>query len=54
MPAAGIGPVKRMLRSLDLGAFSEALKTAVHTSNGEFRNEVLAIAELQKIVLTDS
>ena len=54
MPAAGIGPVKRMLRSLDLGAFTEALRNAMRESNGSFRNEVLAIADLQGIVLTDS
>ncbi|MGB3624393.1 MAG: phosphoenolpyruvate--protein phosphotransferase [Henriciella sp.] len=54
MPAAGIGPVKRMLRSLDLGDFSARLKELIHSSNGSFRNEVLAIAQLQEIALTDS
>lgn len=54
MPAAGIGPVKRMLRSLDLGDFSARLRDLIHTSNGSFRNEVLAIAQLQEIALTDS
>ncbi|WP_084397499.1 phosphoenolpyruvate--protein phosphotransferase [Henriciella aquimarina] len=53
MPAAGIGPVKRMLRSVDLSAFSEPFREAVHTSNGSFRNEVLAIARVQEIAVSD-
>ncbi|WP_084420313.1 phosphoenolpyruvate--protein phosphotransferase [Henriciella litoralis] len=54
MPAAGIGPVKRMLRSLNLEDFSPAFQAAIHSSNGSFRNEVLAIAELQRIALKDN
>ena len=54
MPAAGVGPVKRMLRSLDLAAFREPFLQAVHSSNGTFRNEVLALADLQNIAVSDS
>lgn len=54
MPAAGIGPVKRMLRSVDLAAFSAGLREALYESNAAFRNEVLAIADLQKIALKDN
>ncbi len=54
MSASGIGPVKRMLRSVDMSAFSAALHTALYKSNGTFRNEVLAIADLQQIALKDN
>ena len=54
MPAAGIGPVKRMLRSLDLSAFVPKLRAAVYASNGSLRNEVLSIAAIQQIALKDT
>ncbi|WP_300375618.1 phosphoenolpyruvate--protein phosphotransferase [Henriciella sp.] len=54
MPAAGIGPVKRMLRSMDLQSFVEPFREAIYSSNGAFRNEVLAITELQGIVVSDN
>jgi len=53
MPAAGIGPVKRMLRSVDLASFTEPFLEAIRTSNGPFRNEVLAIARVQGIAVSD-
>ena len=53
MPAAGIGPVKRMLRSVDLAGFTEPFLDAIRTSNGPFRNEVLAIARVQGIAVSD-
>ena len=54
MPAAGIGPVKRMLRSVDLSAFEPRFREALHASNGTFRNEVLALTALQEIAVSDS
>ena len=54
MPAAGIGPVKRMLRSVDLEAFGPDFREAIYNSNGVFRNEVLAIAQYQQIAVSDS
>ncbi|MEQ8558604.1 MAG: phosphoenolpyruvate--protein phosphotransferase [Henriciella sp.] len=54
MPAAGVGPVKRMLRSVDLQAFREPFLDALRTSNGIFRNEVLALTEVQEIAVSDS
>ena len=54
MPASGVGPVKRMLRSVDLTAFREPFIAALHSSSGPFRNEVLALAELQQIAVADS
>lgn len=53
MPASGIGPVKRTLRSVDLSAFSTSMKKALYESNGSFRNEVLSIAEVQKIAVNE-
>lgn len=54
MSAGAVGPIKRMIRSMDLGAFSKAIKEALPRSNGSFRNELLAIAKLNHIVLEDA
>jgi phosphotransferase system enzyme I (PtsP) len=54
MPAAGIGPVKRMLRSLDLSMFEPELRSALYSSRTSMRNEVLSIAGLQQIALKDT
>lgn len=54
MPAAGIGPVKRMLRSLDLSTFVPEFRAALFSSNADLRNEVLSIAGIQKIALKDN
>jgi phosphotransferase system enzyme I (PtsP) len=54
MPAAGIGPVKRMLRSLDLSTFVPEFRAALFSSNADLRNEVLSIASIQKIALKDT
>ncbi|PHR76786.1 phosphoenolpyruvate--protein phosphotransferase [Henriciella sp.] len=54
MPAAGIGPVKRMLRSVDLSVFVPEFRAALSGRSPDFRNEVLSIAALQKIALKDS
>ena len=54
MSAGAVGPIKRMVRSMNLEAFSEAIKAALSTSNGSFRNELLGIAKLNDIVLEDA
>lgn len=54
MSAGSVGPIKRMIRSMNMEAFSEAIKTALPKSNGSFRNELLGIAKLNDIVLEDA
>ncbi|MEM8635230.1 MAG: phosphoenolpyruvate--protein phosphotransferase [Pseudomonadota bacterium] len=54
MPASSVGPVKRMVRSLSLETFSKAVKEALLTSNGSFRNELLGIASQHDIVLANA
>lgn len=44
MPASGVGPVKRMIRSLDLAAFRADLEPQIARANGVLRNEILALA----------
>ncbi len=53
MPAGGIGPVKRMLRSLDLSKFGPAFAELLQKGDPALRNGVLELAELQGIVLND-
>lgn len=43
MPAAGIGPVKQAIRSVNLANFRHALCTAIQDGNGNLRKEVLAL-----------
>lgn len=45
MPAGGVGPVKQMIRSLDLKAFKKDFDARLSRSYGSFRNELLALAE---------
>ena len=54
MPVGSVGPIKRMIRSLNLEQFSEAIKSALETSNGSFRNELLGIARHHDILLADA
>ncbi|MEO0882811.1 MAG: putative PEP-binding protein, partial [Pseudomonadota bacterium] len=54
MPASSVGPVKRMVRSLSLESFSKAVKQAILTSNGSFRNELLGIASQHDVVLANA
>jgi phosphotransferase system enzyme I (PtsP) len=54
MPVGSVGPIKRMIRSMDLGAFSKSVKSALKTSNGSFRNELLGIARQHDILLADA
>ena len=54
MPAGGIGPVKKMVRSVNLEAFKTAFFDRFQTSNGSFRNEVLALARDHGVELNES
>lgn len=54
MPPGAVGPIKRMIRSMDLGKFAEAIKLAFPRSDGSFRNDLLGIAQLNDIVLEDA
>ncbi len=53
MPGGGIGPVKRMLRSLDLSKFGPAFAGLLQDRDPALRNGVLELAELQGIILND-
>lgn len=53
MPGSGIGPVKRMLRSLDLSEFGPAFARLLQNRNPALRNGVLELAEVQGIILND-
>lgn len=43
MPAAGIGPVKRMVRSVHLESFTSDFRARLERSNGPFRKDLLAL-----------
>ena len=53
MPAGGIGPVKRMIRSLKMKPFREDFKNIIVNKNGSFRNDLLAIARDHQVLLGD-
>jgi len=53
MPGGGIGPVKRMLRSLDLEKFGPAFADLLQQREPALRNGVLELADLQGIILND-
>jgi phosphotransferase system enzyme I (PtsP) len=53
MPGGGIGPVKRMLRSLDLASFGPAFADLLQKRDPALRNGVLELADVQGIVLND-
>ena len=53
MPGGGIGPVKRMLRSVDLSAFGPAFAGLLQERDPALRNGVLELAGLQGILLND-
>ena len=53
MPGGGIGPVKRMLRSLDLERFGPAFAELLQKREPALRNGVLELADLQGIILND-
>jgi len=54
MPVGSVGPIKRMIRSMNLEQFSKTVKTALDKSNGSFRNELLGIARQHDILLADA
>lgn len=54
MPASGIGPIKRMVRSVELETFQAAFLDLLNNSNGSFRKEVLGLAQQHDVQLTDS
>ncbi|MEM7458444.1 MAG: phosphoenolpyruvate--protein phosphotransferase [Pseudomonadota bacterium] len=53
MPGGGIGPVKRMLRSLDLEKFGPAFAELLQKRDPALRNGVLELADIQGIILND-
>ena len=53
MPGGGIGPVKRMLRSLDLSKFGPAFADLLQKRDPALRDSVLELAAKQGIVLND-
>ncbi len=44
MPAGGVGPVKEMVRSVDLAGFRPDFQSLLEKSYGSFRNDLLALA----------
>lgn len=54
MPAGGIGPVKRMIRSLDLSAFQPAFESLLNDHAPPLVNGVLELVRQQGIILADS
>ena len=53
MNAAGIGPVKQMIRSLDLERFKKAFVSVLDSPQQDFRNQVLALAVEHGVELSD-
>lgn len=53
MPAGGIGPVKRMIRSVKLEAFREDFKKIIVNKKSSFRNDLLALARDHQVLLGD-
>ncbi len=53
MSAGAIGPVKRMIRSLDMNAFRADFMAALDKPNGAFRNQLLALAAEHGVELSE-
>ncbi|MBU1286482.1 MAG: peptidase, partial [Alphaproteobacteria bacterium] len=53
MPAGAIGPVKRMVRSVNLEAFREDFLKVLDVPDDAFRNQVLALAADHGVELSD-
>ncbi len=51
MPAASIGPVKRMIRSIDLAVLSNKVYTLLGQSTGSFREDFLALCKQHNVLL---
>ena len=54
MPAGGIGPVKRMIRTLDLSQFQPAFEALLNQPEPDLRNGVLELVRQQGIIIADS
>ncbi len=54
MPAGGIGPVKRMLRSLDLGAFQSDFEALLNQTSPRLGNGLLELVVTHGIKLADA
>jgi phosphotransferase system enzyme I (PtsP) len=54
MPAAGIGPVKRMLRSLNLGDSATELTHMLHKGHNEIRGALADYANSQGVIVNSS
>jgi len=54
MPGGGIGPVKRMLRSLDLAQFESAFEALLKAHEPPLVNGVLELVRQQGIILADA
>ncbi|MEZ5954961.1 MAG: phosphoenolpyruvate--protein phosphotransferase [Hyphomonas sp.] len=53
MSAGSIGPVKRMIRSLDMSAFQADFLAALDAPNGSFRNQLLGLAAQHAVELPE-
>ncbi|MEZ5998007.1 MAG: phosphoenolpyruvate--protein phosphotransferase [Hyphomonas sp.] len=53
MSAGSIGPVKRMIRSLDMSAFQPDFLTVLDTPNESFRNQLLGLAAQHGVELPE-
>ncbi len=51
MPASGVGPVKRMVLSLDAGRLQKALEALLETAGGSLREELLTFAKREAVML---
>ena len=51
MPASGIGPIKRLVLSMDAAAAARALTSALNSQSASLRERLTEIAELQRISL---
>jgi phosphotransferase system enzyme I (PtsP) len=51
MPAAGIGPVKRMIRSLDAAHVAQFLEDALRSPKSSIRQELLTFAQRDGVML---
>lgn len=54
MPAGGVGPVKRMLRSLDLSAFGPDFETLLADHHLNLRDGLIKLAEHHQVKLADA
>lgn len=53
MPAGGIGPVKRMIRSMSIESFKTDFENIIVNKKSSFRNDLLALAREHHVLLGD-